>query len=169
MKKLLCILVAVLLIPAAVLAGPDVSSMTDQELRDLISQCSAELMARNNDDAAGVLIFDESGVRVYQIGEAYINRITGRLMVRAAIYNDTEYNLYVGIDKAHCNGWDIQGGCGNVSAHSKSKNDLYLTVVDADVSDLSQIDSLSFAWTAFSMDTFDYYIYQETPEEYRFW
>ena len=169
MKKLLCILVTVLLIPAAVLAGPDVSSMTDQELRDLIGQCSAELMARNNDDDAGVLIFDESGVRVYQIGKAYISSIAGYLMVRVAIYNDTEYDLRIGINKAHCNGWDIQGDCGSVSAHSKSKNDLLLTVVDADVSDLSQIDSLSFAWTAFRTDIYDYYILQESPEEYRFW
>ena len=70
MKKLLTIILAVsLLLPAIALADlPDVTAYTDQELKDLISACSAELRARNTEEPAGTLVFEHEGVKLYQTG-----------------------------------------------------------------------------------------------------
>lgn len=171
MKKLITVvLILALLLPSVSLAADfDISSMTDQEIRDLISKCSAVLRLRHQSDPDGIPLFEAEGVRVCQTGDAQFQQFTGFLIIPVVIYNSTPNNVYVGIEQAHCNGWDILGGCGNVSAGSKAKADLYLTVNDADVKKLNQIESLSFAWVILNSDSYEFIYRQEFADEQRFW
>ena len=59
MKRLITIiLILALAVPAAALADQDISLMTDQELKDMIAACSAEIRSRNTSEPEGILLFD---------------------------------------------------------------------------------------------------------------
>ena len=169
MKKLLALILTVaLLLPALALADlPDVTGMTDQELKDLISACSAELMARNKTEPEGILLFEYEGVRVYQTDDVRV--FSSFLYVPVAIYNDTDHKVSVSPDNVICNGWDIYGGGCNASGKAKNKADMSFNIGDADVTSVDQIESLKFVWTVYNMDTYKKIYVQEEAEEHRFW
>lgn len=170
MKKLITIiLILALAVPALALADlPDVTGMTDQELHDMISACSAELMARSTTEPDGTLLFEYEGTKVYQTGEAEISFI-GYLQIPIAIYNDSDTAVSIGVDNVICNGWEIIGFCESASAHAKKKGTLTFAVDSADVTSIDQIESLKFIWTVTNEDTFMYIYKQTEPEEHRFW
>lgn len=170
MKKLITIILAVaMLLPAIALADlPDVTAFTDQELKDLISACSAELMARNTSEPEGTLLFEYEGARIYQTGDAEIGFV-GYLQIPIAIYNDMDIGVSISVDKAVCNGWDIYGLGEGASPHAKKKGTLTFAVNDADVTSLDQIESLRFIWTVTNTENYMYIYKQPEPEEHRFW
>lgn len=170
MKKLLTIiLMLTLLLPAATLADlPDVNSFSDQELTDLITACSAELMARHTSEPEGTLLYEYEGARIYQTGPAKINFI-GYLEIPVAVYNDMDIGISFGVDGVTCNGWDIFGSGAGASANAKKKDTLIFMVPDAEVTSIDQIESLRFKWTVTNSETYMYIYKQEKPEEHRFW
>lgn len=168
MKKLLSLLLALaLLLPAAALADPDLTAMTDQELKDLIAACSAELRARSTTDPEGTLLFQYEQVRVYQTGDAYISG--DYLYVPVAVYNDMEHEMVMSAESAICNGWDIYAGNCRASGHAKKKNEIYFKVGDADITTIDQIVSLAFRWEVYDYDATEKVFKQEESAEYRFW
>ena len=170
MKKLIATILIIVLLPIVALADlPDVTGMTDQELKDLISACSQELRARNTVAPDGILLFDAGGMRMYQSGDAYINQ-QGMLCVPVIICNDLDENAAINLEDETCNGWDIfsQGGA-ETKAKSKKKAEMYFWVNDANVTDISQIESLRFRWTVFSMDSVKTLYEADEIEEHRFW
>lgn len=171
MKKLITIILAVtLFLPAVALADlPDVSGLSDQELKDLIAACSAELMSRNVTEPEGTLLFNAGGMRAYQTGNAYIDD-SGLLRIPVTICNDLNERAAISLEDETCNGWDImsQGGA-ETKANSKKKAEMFFWVNKADVTDISQIDSLRFRWTVFSMESAQTLYEQEEIEEHRFW
>lgn len=170
MKKLITIVLALaMILPAVAMADlPDVSGLSDQELKDLIAACSTELRERNTTEPEGILLFEYEGARIYQTGKAEIN-ILGYLQIPVAIYNDSDTNLSIGVDNVVCNGWDIMGIGEGASAHAKKKGDLNFTVDDADVTSVDQIESLRFIWTVTNTDNYRFIYKQQEPEEHRFW
>lgn len=170
MKKLIATILIIVMLPIVALADlPDVTGMTDQELKDLISACSQELRARNTVEPDGILLFDAGGMRMYQSGDAYIDQ-QGMLCVPVIICNDLDENAAISLEDETCNGWDIfsQGGA-ETKAKSKKKAEMYFWVNDANVTDISQIESLRFRWTVFSMDSVETLYEAEEIEEHRFW
>lgn len=170
MKKLITIILAlVMFIPVVSLADlPDVTAMSDQELKDLISAASAELMARNASDPEGTLLFEYEGARIYQTGNAEIN-FMGYLQIPVAVYNDMDIGISFGTDAVTCNGWDIYGSSAGATAKAKKKDTLTFKVDDAEITSLDQIDSLRFKWTVTNTETYMYIYKQEESEEHRFW
>ena len=172
MKKLLTIILALsLLLPTIAMADlPDVTAFTDQELRELIDACSAELTKRSTKEDGKVLLLDQAGVTVYQNGEAEISSFTGAIVVPVIIENTLEKRVMVNIEDVMCNGWNCSGICGGaLQPKSKMKDNLYLSVADAEIKKLDDVTSLSFRWVLFSPDDISYPYKQPEPEEHRFW
>ena len=169
MKKLIATILIIILLPIAAMADlPDVTGMTDQELKDLISACSQELRARNTSEPEGILLFEYEGARIYQTGKAEIN-FMGYLEIPVAIYNDMDIGISFGMDNVTCNGWDIYGSSVGASAKAKKKDTLMFSVPDAEVKSMDQIDSLRFKWTVTNTETYMFIFKQEEQEEHRFW
>ena len=168
MKKLITIILALaLLLPAIALADlPDVTALSDQELKDLISDASAELMARNTTEPEGILIFEMEGLKVFQTADAYTS--DDFLYVPIALYNENNYGVTLTPSDGNCNGWDVWCTGGNVSANAKSKEFLVFSISDADVESIDEIDSLKFRWVVYNSD-FDTIHNQKEAEEHRFW
>lgn len=170
MRKLFTLVLALtLVLPVLALAElPDVTGMSDQELKDLIAACSAELTARNANDPEGTLLFDAGGMRMYQTGEAYIDN--GILRIPVIIYNDLDERAAISLEDEKCNDCDITGNGGaETKAKSKKKAEMYFFVADANVKEITDITSLSFRWTVFSMESRKTLYEQKEAEEHRFW
>lgn len=170
MKKLFAIvLVLAMFLPAAVLADlPDVTALSDQELKDLVSAASAELMSRNASDPEGTLLYEYEGARIYQTGPAEINFL-GYLEIPVVVYNDMDIGISFGMDNVICNGWEIDGSGASASAKAKKKDAMSFSVSDADITSIDQIESLRFKWTVANTETYMFIYKQEAQEEHRFW
>lgn len=169
MRKLIIAILILSMLPIVAFADVDVTAMTDQELKDLISACSAELLTRIETEPEGTLLFNEGGMRAYQTGEAYIDN-QGLLRVPVTICNDLDERAAIMPKDETCNGWDIMSNGGaETKAKSKKKGEFTFWVNKADVTDISQIVSLSYRWTVFSMESVKTVYEQEEPEEHRFW
>lgn len=169
MKKLVTfILSLLLLLPVVVFADqPDVTVMTDQELKDLITACSAELRSRATTEPEGTLIFEMEGFKVYQKDEAYVS--SDFLFVPVSLYNENEFGISFSPENTICNGWDIYSAGGTVSAKAKSKEILTFNIGAADVTDTEQIDSFKFVWSVYNSENYNSIYEQKEPEEHRFW
>lgn len=170
MKKLLAIILAVtMLLPAITLADlPDVSGMSDQELKDLISACSAELRARASYDQEGILIFEYEKIRIYQTDKAYVDSL-GFLYVPVVVQNDMDHEMVISAENAICNGWDIFAGNCRASGKTKNEDKLAFKISDANLKKIDQIDSLTFHWEVIDFTDLDIVYTQEEAEEHRFW
>jgi hypothetical protein len=169
MRKLLSIILAMVLLPIVALADlPDVTGMSDQELKDMIAACSHELMSRNTSEPEGTLIFEYEGVKVYQIGDPYFD-FSGFLRLPVAVYNDTDCEMVISPQETHCNGWDISAGNCRATGKAKNKDDIYFEVSDADVTSIDQILNFDFKWQLYDFTNYKVVYLQETKEEHRFW
>ena len=169
MKKILSLILTLfLLMPVFANADLDVSAMSDQELKDTIAACSAELRARATVSPDWVLLFEYRSVKVYQTGDAEIDRF-GRLIIPVAIINDMDYPVLISIQDAKCNGWEIfSDGCSTKTGNSKVKDILTFDIRDANIESIDQIDSLTFSWWFINRDnTKDSFTDEYT--EHRFW
>ena len=168
MKKLLTMILALaLILPAAAMADPDVKSMTDQQLRDLISACSAELQARATTPEGWVLLVESESVQLYQIGEAMIsdNQI---ITIPVAVVNNSDIDVRVEPEDILLNGWEIDCWGAKASANSKKKGELEFFAYDSDVKSLEDVSSFVFR---FEIRDNDYNVLykDEAPAEHRFW
>ena len=167
MKKLLSMILVLILLPVIALADPDVASMTDQELTDLIAACSAELMARHTVEPDGILIFEYEGVKVYQTGDAAV--LGDYLRIPVALNNENDYEVIIGINTPICNGWEIYASGCSAAANARKKGTLSFEVSEADVTEIDQIISLTFRWQVFDNNTWTTVYIQEEAEDHRFW
>ena len=169
MKKLITfILILALAVPALALADlPDVTGMTDQELHDMISACSAELMARNTTEPDGILLFEYDGFRVYQTGDAVLSGNT--ITVPVLMINNRDVETSVGIRDAVCNGWEINVRTGSgLVEKSKRRDEIEISLTDdINLTSLDDVESLVFRWTA--TEGIMYVFKEEERTEHRFW
>lgn len=168
MKKLITIILAMaMLLPVVALADlPDITSLSDQELKDLIEVCSAELASRDTAKAEETLLFDQDGVKLFQTGEAYV--YDEYMYIPVAIHSEKDFELSLGMENVKLNGWDVYSSGVFVSANAKKKGELSFKIADADVSEISQIESLEFSWVIFNNETWEF-PYRGEVEEHRFW
>ena len=169
MKKLITIILALaMLLPAVAMADlPDVTSLSDQELKDLIEVCSAELASRDTAKAEESLLFDHDGVKLYQTGEAYVYD-EEYLYVPVTIHSEKDFELSLGMENVKINGWETYSSGVFVIAGAKKKDKLSFRIADADISEISQIESLEFSWVIFNNETWEF-PYRGEVEEHRFW
>lgn len=169
-KRLFCVLASLLFLCSVSFAEIDVSSMSDSELKELIAECSNELRKRAaSDDPAGIVLFDQGGMRLYQIGDAYLNS-SGRLTVPCLLFNDTESST-ASLDPvfAECNGVSVNGYLGSwVSPQSSANVELDFATEDLQLKSIDDIFSLSFQWQIYAVGEGVLLLTPES-EEHRFW
>ena len=147
----------------------DVSSLTDDELKAIISQCSAELRSRHTTQEDGVLLFDQGGMRLYQTGEAEINP-RGRINIPVMVCNDLEISASLNLVSVVCNGFAVNGYCGStIPPQSKAKNTLDFSTEDVGLTSVEDIESLIFGWEIYSIEKPGVVLGPTEREEHRFW
>lgn len=167
--RFLILMVTVVLLCSSALADVDVSGMSDQELKDLISDCSAELRKRAaSSDPVGVLLFDQGGMRLYQTGDAFID--SGRLKVPVTLFNDLETST-ASLSPVFvvCNGVATSGDIGPwIPPQSMTVTVLDFATEDCSIDSLDDVFSLVFQWQIYAAGEG---VLLETPErdEHRFW
>lgn len=168
-RRFLILMVTVVLLCSSALADVDVSGMSDQELKDLISDCSSELRKRAaSSDPVGVLLFDQGGMRLYQTGDAFID--SGRLKVPVALFNDLETST-ASLSPVFvvCNGVATSGDIGPwIPPQSMTVTVLDFSTEDCSIDSLDDVFSLVFQWQIYAAGEG---VLLETPErdEHRFW
>lgn len=147
----------------------DVSSLTDEELKAIISKCSDELRSRHTTQEDGVLLFNQGGMRLYQIGEAEINP-RGRINIPVMIYNDLEISASLNPVSVICNGIAVNGYCGSsLPPQSKSEAMLDFSTENLGLTSINDVESLTFGWSIYSLDKPGTVLEPTEAEEQRFW
>ena len=143
-NRILSIVLLLSLLCSPVLAELDIKSMSDEELRDTIAACSAELRNRSQTDK-GTLLYQGESFSVYQTSPAYLSS-TGRVEIPVTIYNN--YDQIVWIAPEHCtiNGFTVQGyGLINIVAHSAIIGELDFATEKLGLTSAENL-SVSFQW-----------------------
>ena len=165
-KQIAVLLILTMLIPAASLADMDFNSMTDQELKEIMTSCSDILRNRQTIPDDWVLLFDEENIQIYQIGEARLGS-SKILTVPAAVINKNDFYIHIYIMNSSCNGWVIDSSSRIIPNDSKEKWEINFFLDDAFIENIDDIVSLKFKWLIESDDKKVFT--QDTAEEYRFW
>ena len=76
--------------------------------------------------------------------------------------------LWKRVESARQNGWETYSSGVFVIAGAKKKGELIFKIADADISEISQIESLEFSWVIFNNETWEF-PYRGEVEEHRFW
>ena len=106
MKKIMALaLVFLALIPCAFAESIDYSSMTADQLKDVIAQARAALAEYEIQYNEGVVIYDGNGITVSIDGFRLDN--SGWLYVDMTVINRSDYNIHFKLSNTYMNGWKI--------------------------------------------------------------
>ena len=169
-RRFLILIISAALLCSTALAEVDLSGLTDQELKDLISGCSAELRKRAaSSDPEGVLLFDQGGIRLYQTGDAFIDD-SGRIKVPVTLFNDLEAST-ASLSPVFvvCNGVAVSGDIGPwIPPQSMTVTEMDFATMDVGLHSLDDVFSLVYQWQIYAagegvlLETLE-------REEHRFW
>ncbi len=167
MKRVIALVLFISLLCTVSLAEIDVQAMTDQDLLETIKQCSIELRKRNTDES-GILIFEYEGIRLYQVGDAYINN-SGRIKVPVVGYSDIDARVSVTPSVISCNGFTVQGyGLTYIAPESAMSGELDFATEDLKLESLDSVYSFIMTFSLYSPELGSVYAGGERTE-FRFW
>lgn len=147
----------------------DLQSMTEDELRQLIQDASAELESRAGqpDGSAaappadvvsiGSVLYEDENLRITMNGEPTMDEY-GVLSLGIVIENFTDRNLIISLENASCNGWDVSEAVSSVSAGGKSRDtfDFYDAKADAELSSAADVETIKGNIRYFDEDDFEF-------------
>ncbi len=167
MKRIFVFLVALTLATCATaIAETDLSALTDDEIMSLMRQCSTELRSRRQSET-GILVFEHDGIRVYQVGDAYLSN--GRIKVPIDCYNDSDVTASISPVFITCNGMTVQGfGPTNLTAGASTKCELDFATTDLQLTSLEDVYELNFQWQVYAPGKGVLFLTEEAEEHY-FW
>lgn len=167
MKRFIAVVMLLSILCTTALAEMDVQSMTDQDLQQTINQCAEELRKRNTDES-GTLIFEQEGLRLYQVGDAYIDK-SGRIKVPVIGYSEIDARISVTPSIVACNGFTVQGyGLTYISPKSAMIGELDFATGDLKLESLDDVFSLIMTFSLYSPELGSVYGGGDRIE-YRFW
>ena len=158
MKKLLSMLLASVMLVAIPCQGASIdwASMSDSELQDAIDSARTELLQRKQREENGNLIVcDAEGVQISFTGDLTCDGDYLRLDV--LLSNNSGRTISTHLSKAYVNGWDVASDMpGNrLDSGKKDKGRIWFSLGDSDVSDISEIEDVTFSFTFYDSDTYD--------------
>ncbi len=163
MKRIIsCILVFILLcgvIPAIGFAE-DYTSMTDDELQNILNAVRNELTARGLKAEDKTVLVDESGVQIYINGEMTVEaEWSGDLEcnIPIVIVNNTSHDITIGLRDPSVNGWSCDGSVypNDVPAGKKAKSTLSFELGDTDVTSLDDFEDAEFRLNVYDEHSWD--------------
>ena len=146
-----------------------ISSLSDQQLKDISALCSSELRSRSSVNSDWKLLFEHDLIKVYQTDIAKIDKYE-TLRIPVVLVNDSDYAVIVSLHDAKCNGFEVySNGPSTKTSHSKVRDTIRFDMADAFVDSVDQIESISFTWFVIYCDSdLDSYKQYE-PEGRLFW
>ena len=139
----------------------DFSSMTEEELHELINGARNELTLRELVFDKDTVLIDQDGVKVYLTGNYKVNEFyypddLVSVTFEAVIINETDTTISVNFDSATVNGWDVSyNGIGDITAGHKKKDNLELYISEADITTYEEIEEVIFDLYVYDSDNWD--------------
>ena len=164
-KKTLCALLTLVILLGVALPleafadSPDVSSMTTEELHELINAARNELTARELNAEGETVLFDQDGVKVYLTGNYTIESYDWAtyIYLEAVVINDTDSTIDVFFVSSTVNGWDVDNiGIGEITTGHKKKGNFELTISDAEINSYEEIEDAEFVFYVMDDATWDH-------------
>lgn len=161
MKKLLCVLLALLLsLPVASMAEINWKDMPAEEIQAEIDKARAEILTRDiKSDEKGTIILDADGlvvsitkVEVLQTWDGSYN-----LKLSFTVVNNADEGVGFRTDKVYLNGWEISGSIfSSLDSGMKARQEenFYDVDIDADVSSYEDLEELKLVLLTFDADTY---------------
>lgn len=163
-KKLVSIfavLLSVVLSTIVYAQDTDYSSLSDDELREIIQSARDELDRRKTAEDGNKILYDKDGIQVYFTGEtsrtSTISDATyEKLNMETVVINNSDKNISVSFTDCSINGWETEaGGVHDISAGKKKKDMVGFNLTLADITEAEEIDDIEYTLRIYDNDTYD--------------
>ena len=148
MKRIIAlVLVFLTLIPSAIAETIDFSSMTPDQLQEIIAQARAALAEFEIQLKEGVVIYNENEIEVSIDGFRFDK--SGWLYVDLTIVNGSEYNIHFNLSNTYINGWkvsDSETTVFNIASKKNAHDHIRFIHIDteANITTVEQIEDFVF-------------------------
>ena len=149
MKKIIAlVLVCLLSVSCAFAEGIDYSSMSEDQLREVIVQARAALAEKEEPFNDQCVVFEEDGIRVTITGIRSDDR-TGWYYIDVTVVNKSENDATITFDDLYINGWQTKTGSFSVQKVGAGKNakdqlTFYKLSEEAEITKMEDMQDLSF-------------------------
>lgn len=166
MRRLFAAFLAVLFCLGSSIAfadGIDFSSMTEQELLDVIDMARLELTKYQAYATDGTVLYEDEHIKITLNGDLEMEYAS--LVMHVIIENYSDKNLIISFDHASCNGWDIYEATASVNAQKKARCDVsfYDAGEAADLTGPEDVEDISCQIRYFDEDDWEFSVDSEEP------
>ena len=168
MKKIVALaLVLLSLIPCAFAESIDYSSMTADQLREVIVQARAALASMEEPFMDKCVVYDANDIKITITGIRK-NSSMNWVYFDITVINKSENNITVHFSDTYVNGWKVSDDHTYISGLDSNKNahgDIHFTAIEkeAEITEIDQIEDFSFKIQIRNADTFG--LLYETDEQ----
>jgi len=146
MKRLISVILTLLMFVScfAIAEGTDFSAMDDATLHAMINGARNELTKREMVAAENIVLFEQDGVSVYLTGKHEVwGSDSYYLDLEAVLVNDSAASVYLYIDTAYVNGWEVYaGGITDTAAGKKQKANIDFSISEAGITTYEEIEEI---------------------------
>lgn len=168
MKKIAAlVLVFLALIPCAFAESIDYSSMTADQLREVIVQARAALASMEEPFTDKCVVYDANDIKITITGVRK-NSSMNWVYFDITVVNKSTNNITIHFSDTYVNGWKISDDHAYISGLESKKNahgEIHFTdiVREAEITEIDQIEDFSFKVQIRNADNFD--LLYETEEQ----
>lgn len=160
MKKFVVIILVVIMALASTVAFADTqdyASMDDAALHEMINGARNELAKREMKVAEKSVLFEEEGITLYLTGNYDVwGSDNWYLDLEAVVINDSDATVFVSVDSAYVNGWEVYGsGITDTEGGKKQKGMLEFCISEADISTYEEVEDIEIVFSLFDSDTYE--------------
>ena len=145
MKKVFSIVLAVLMLfgMMAVAEGVDFSTLSEEELKELIDEARLEMTKYHPLVTEGTLLYEDENITITCTGPLELDEY-GYLYVPVIVENHSDKNLSIILQNVSCNGWAIYDGFLDVPANKKAKEQAYFmdAATDAELESAEDVQDI---------------------------
>ncbi len=160
MKKIVAILLTCLFVfSIASVYATDYSSLSDDELRQVIDNARNELVKRGFVVEKKVVFFDQNNIQIYINGDMKIDKLYAWddeycLYLPIAIINDSDKNINVVFDDSSLNGWmtNVSNSIGSIPVGKKARGNLIFELGNTDIEKLLDFEEAEFTIVIYDQD-----------------
>ena len=156
MKRIVSLVVAtILLLTMTAFAEMDFSSMTDEELHDVIDAARIELTKRECILEEDVVLFSQDGVTLYLTGENSISSDGKFVYIGGVLLNENEFTVSIMNNSSQINGWMsfMNSFFGAVAPGARSAGELQFKIEGTDVATIDDLNELTVVIDIFDKDS----------------
>ncbi len=148
MKRFLSVLLLLIVVFSTCHAeGLDYSSLSTEELHQIINSARNELTVRELNAAENTVLLDQNDVKVYLTGkyEIWGDKADDYMYLdlEVVVVNDSDYLLSVIVDSACVNGWEVYtSGISDTSPGKKQRGSLEFKISDGEAYTYEEVEEI---------------------------